>query len=714
MSKRLAAVLVWVALLVGGAAFYIFLPNTFHSIEKRLRDFLFLVRGPIAPTGEVVIVDIDEKSLAALGQWPWERRLVAALLQRLADDGAGMIGFDMVFAEKDKTSPAYLDAKLGLGLKNPSDYDLELSEAVANTPTIAGYVFDLEEVRPGKKAPQIPAIIIEKNPGEYSSIFTAKGVLPNIDVIQDRAYSSGFFNTIPDESGMIRSVPMLMRYDDMLYPSLALEMMRIAMQKNRIIVHYGVTGAESISIGKYTIPVNRYGEMAVNYRGPKFTIRYVSAVDILEGRADPNEIAGKFVLIGTSAAGLLDLRATPFDNAIPGVEVHANVIDNILTGDFLSRPEWLDSADIALYALIMTIAFFFFLRVGALKLFLLMILFVIGIYHLLEYLIFGQGILFNTLMPFLALLASAIAAMLINYFFEARQKQMIRDTFSKKVSASVVDDLLAHPDRNIMRNREEEVTVFFSDIRGFTSISERIHSAQKLIELLNFYATPMTEIILQNRGTVDKFIGDAIMAYWNAPQPLENHADRAVASALQQLHRLEELNKVIEANYGFPIAIGIGINTDRVIVGEMGSEGRSDYTVIGDGVNLASRLEGLNKLYGTRLIVSEMTKARLMHDYVFRELDQVRVKGKSEAIRIYEVIAAGVPDSALEDELKRYRDALELYYGGEFETALERFSGLQVQYKLALYDLYRDRCRFYLENSEERRRFDGVFTAVTK
>ena len=597
MKKWAVALLAWIVMVGSGVMLNIYLPNTFQSIEKRFRDFFFIIRGPKPTSGKVVIVDIDEKSLAREGQWPWERNKVAKLLKNLQSLGAGIIGMDIVFAEIDKTSPAYLNRIYRLGMKTPPDYDRLLADAIASTPTIPGYIFDMKYTHPGKTPPNIPAIIVERGKADEDMIPEAKGIIPNIKIIQESEYSAGFINTIPDESGMIRGVPMLMRYNGTLYPSISLEMLRIALGVDRIDVVYDKDiGVSSLRLGDFTIPTDRHGRILVNFRGPSHTFDYISAVDILDMNISAKRVAGKFVMIGTSAAGLFDMRATPFDNVMPGVEIHANIIDNVLSSDFLSRPGWIDGADLIIYATVLTVVFIVFLLTGAVAQVILLPLFAFGLYYILEYILFREKILVNTLFPYIALMTGAIGAMVINYLFETRQKMLIMEKFSKKVSPAVVDDILEHGEDNILESREEDVTVFFSDIRSFTTISERLHSPQRVIELLNLYMTPMTDIILQSRGTVDKFIGDAIMAYWNAPRKVKEHPDVAVSSAVEQLKTLDILNDEINDKFGFRIAIGIGINSGVVTVGEMGSIGRSDYTIIGDTVNLASRLEGLNKL----------------------------------------------------------------------------------------------------------------------
>jgi len=323
------------------AFLFVFSPPQLQSLDNSLRDIFFQIRGEIPTTGEVVIIDIDEKSLTTFGQWPWERNLVAQLIQQLSDDGAGIIGLDIVFSEKDKTSPAYLNKKHSLNLDIPEDYDEILGNTVGNTPTILGYVFMINDKTPKATAPSIPGIVIEQNTSSQSYILEPLGVLPNTPAIQEKAYSSGFFNNLPDPSGMVRNVPLIMKFNNVIYPSLALEMLRVAHQSPSIKVKSSETGVESVQIGDLLIPTNRYGQLFVNYRGPGHTFTYISAADVLNNQYDKTAIEGKWLLVGTSASALLDLRSMPFDNAYPGVEAHANVIDNILKGDTLSKPNWI-------------------------------------------------------------------------------------------------------------------------------------------------------------------------------------------------------------------------------------------------------------------------------------------------------------------------------------------------------------------------------------
>jgi len=698
----------------GLSSLYLFLPNSYQTIDNSLRDLMFLYRGEIPPTGQVAIIDLDEKSLEELGQWPWERTIIAKILENATAAGAGIIGFDIVFAEDDRTSPDTFAKRMGLNSEDFPNNDKLFAQAIAKTPTIMGYVMDIDDDGAQNfEPPQIPAIFVERGLVGNSFVVESKGIITNIPVLQDNSYSSGFFNNIPDESGMIRSVPMVMRYDGQIYPSLSFEMLRIITESNRVNIYYGDSGVDGIELNDIYIPTDRYGRLFVNFRGKARTFDYISAVDIYNNTVDPNRINGKLLLVGTSAAGLLDLRSIPFDNVFPGVEVHANVLDNVLAGDFLARPSWAEAADILIILSIVILGGLIFTFLSAEWMVLAVFVGIYGLFELMYYLLFTEGIILNVLFPISTLVSTAAMSVLINYFFETRQKNLIRGSFAKKVSADVMEDLLNNPQSDVLAGKESEITVFFSDVRSFTTISEHLGSADKLIKLLNIYMTPMVEKIVEQYGTVDKFIGDAIMAYWNAPKVLEHHQDAAVTASLNQLKALPEVNKEIKELFGIEIDFGIGLNTGIATVGEMGSTGRSDYTVIGDPVNLGSRLEGLCKPYGVRLIISEFTKSGLTKEYVIRDLDLVRVKGKTEPVAIYEVIDFGKASLELQAELDLYNKALINYRNSHFKEAIVDFKELDKKYLgTKIYPMYVERCEQYMLNPPEN--FDGVYTFTTK
>lgn len=716
---------------------YLFLPAHFQSLDNRVRDFYFKFRGPEKVSDDVIIIDIDERSIKELGQWPWERDKVAQILENLTTYGAGIIGLDIVFSEADKTSPKKLAKQWGVDSTNLPDYDLILSQSVTNTPTILGYLFDFDSKIHETDAPQIPAIFIEKNKKFGEFLPEAKGVLTNLSVIQDSGYSSGFMNNIPDETGIIRSVPLIIKYDDVMYPSLAFEMYRIASNINKVTTKYSVAGVEQIKLGEQSIATDRFGRIHLNFRGPSKSYKYISAVDILNKTAKKEDIEGKFVLIGTSAYGLMDLRSTPMDSVIAGVELHANLIDNLLNDDMLIKPSWSETLDLSTIIFITFIVIFIFSMFSLTWLIIAFLFSLYSIMYINYYFLFSELLIVNSVFSIMTLILSLISVLAVNYMFEFRQKEMIKGKFASKVSESVMHDILKNPESSTLDGAQREITVFFSDVRGFTNISEAMGNAKSLIKFMNEIMEPMTEIIIEEDGTVDKYIGDAIMAYWNAPLDVEDHADRAVIASLRQLHAIKVLNQNLRDNPEFknvtdmsdkvnvPIVdIGIGLNSGVAIVGEMGSTKRSDYTAIGDPINLGARLESLCKYYNSRLNISNFTKEKLKGKYIFRFLDLVTVKGKAEPIEIWQIhdfdreseeVLFYSNKEELLNELESYNKAIELYKSAKFKDALEIFKDINSwdnKSNLKIYDIYIERCEHYIEIPPEN--FNGVFAHTTK
>jgi len=679
---------------------YLYTPQTFFALNTHISDYLFNLRGDLSKSDHVVVIDIDESSLQAYGQWPWSRFRVADLINKLTEAEAGIIGLDIVFSEFDKTSPHTIAEKLKMDVNDLENYDKILAKTFLTTPTVGGYFFRFDEYTQSR-TPMIPAVFIEKGLQKNNSIIEAKSVVLNIDILDENLYSSGFFNNIPDSDGMIRSVPLIMRYEGMMYPSLILEMLRIYSQAKYVEIIGDDIGVEKIRLGDFTIPTDHSGRLNINFRGGSKHFKYISAKDILEGNFNSEDIAGKFILVGTSAMALSDLRAIPLDSVIPGVEVLANVLDNILVGDFIYKP-----FDLVLYDLFILwfIIFFFSFFISRLNSWLILPMIIVSFFVLFKlffYVFFSLGIIVNLLFPLLAFVGTLILTVSMDYLITSRQKEYIQRTFEKKVSKAVIDDLLQQKDNNVLEAHEEDVAIFFSDIRGFTTIAENLNSSEKLVALLNLYMTPMVEIISREEGTIDKFIGDSIMAYWNAPKHVENYADKAVISAIKQIKALEVLNKRLKQEFDITLEIGIGINVGSVTVGEMGSLDRSDYTIIGDNVNLAARVEDLNKLYGTTIIITKTTYELLKESYPIRSLDIVRVKGKHKAVEIFEVITSK-RDRELDDELVYYAQALKLYRNGSMQEAHKKFKVLDNTYNHKLYSIYLERCKEYIVNPDKK------------
>lgn len=600
MLKRISSILVVLVICFSISSIYIFYPSLPQAFDDRIKDFMFNLRGEEKPKSDnIIIIDIDEKSLRTLGQWPWSRNILGKILQNLDAAQIGIIGLDIVFAEEDRTSPHKIFEEFDIKKENIPNYDFEFAQTIASTPTILGYQFEfVNNEFINKTAPSIQTIFIEKNKKEGEEyLIKAKGTILNIPVIQDNSYSSGFFNNIPDDSGIIRSVPLILSYDEEIYPSLALETLRIALGIKKIIVNYDQNGVSNLILDNFIIPTDRHGRILVNFRGKEKTFKYISALDIYNNNFKSEEIRDKIALIGTSAAALMDLRATPFESIFPGVEVHANVIDNILNKDFLFKPSWIEAINICL---IFVLSFFIYFIIRKVPIILTPIFIFISLYlifYINYFILFKYGLVINTLFPFITIILSSAVSLVIGYFYEIKKKEEIKSKFASKVSKSVMEELIKDVDNNHLKVQNKEITIFFSDIREFTQISEKLDSAEIVIDYLNKYLTPMSEIINKYDGTIDKYIGDCIMAYWNAPFDIKNHADKALKSAIQQLNILKDINKNLKDINQPMINIGIGITTGIATIGEIGSIGRSDFTIIGDNVNIASRVESLCKYY---------------------------------------------------------------------------------------------------------------------
>lgn len=711
-AKTLFGMLVATAIIAAVIFLNLFRSEYIEGIDKKVFDATYHIRGPLPHSGQIVIVNIDEKSLREVGQWPWPRQHVARVIENLTAAGAGIIGFDMLFAEADNSSPATVARDYNHTWPNAPDHDAILADTIAQTPTIISYAFDFDPNRHTDRLPVSRGIYIEKGQPTYDYLPNAHAYRGNLERIDRAAYSSGFFNTFQDSDGVIRSVPLFVRYHDAIYPSLAFEITRLVLGANKTEIHYGEYGVESVTVGRTHIPTDRHGRLLISFRGRAGTYPYISASDVLFNRMDPNAIAGRVVLIGTTAIGLNDIRSTPVDSTFPGVEVHANAIDNLLNDGALTRPAWSEGMEMLLI-IIPTLATALALLLFRPLLALLSLMLAVSAMLIIFYrLILVNGYVISVLYPFLSLFITAMVIVIIDFLYESRQKERVKRTFAKKVSPEVADALLKQRDTIDLQGSEQNVTVFFSDIRNFTTLTEAMQTPQAVVEWLNAYFKPMSDTIMARYGTIDKFIGDAIMAYWNAPNRVEQHQDQAVRCALEQLFALELLNSRFDTIALPPIGIGIGIHTGDVILGEMGSSGRSDYTVIGDTVNLASRLEGMNKFYGSTIIISDATLRGLNEPYVTRPLDRVAVKGKKTAVLIHEVLPQQSLNERAAKELILYNAAFASYSQGAFQEALRDFETLEAANSQVLYRLYVDRCRHLLNDPPEH--FDGIYRSKEK
>ncbi len=724
-------------------AIYYFDPQFFSLLELKTLDLRFRSRGPIAPTGEVVLVTIDEKSLDELGRWPWPRSRLAALMDSLVKYNPKVVGFDIVWAEPDENSElkGLLDVRQKLDKLKVANRDLDryLSSAIGKADTdralaeamgrsgraVLGYFFNFfakEGQSPGKRSNQqnLPPLsyynLVKFTSPEAANVplIEADHAEVNLPVISEAAEGAGYFNIFPDSDGTVRWVPLVIKYQGQHYCPLSLAVLQKFLDNSLLTLRIAEFGVEQVRLGDVPIPTNEEGRMLINYRGPKKTFPHYSATDVIHGRLPANAFQDKIVLVGATAIGIYDIRVTPFDHVFPGLEVHANVIDSILQQQFLYRPNWVTFFDILAVLAVGLILGMLLPQLTALWGGLVTgVLFIVFI-GLALFLFQGQGVWVNMTYPTLNLALTYLGITGYRYMTEERERKKVRGAFQYYLSPPVIEQLLKNPDKLKLGGEKKDLTVLFSDIRGFTSFSEGM-SPEGLVKFLNGYLSKMTDIVFQYDGLLDKYIGDAIMAVWGAALEQPDHARQACFTALAMVHELQDLRKKWAAE-GLPeLNIGVGINTGPMVVGNMGSDRRFNYTVMGDSVNLGSRLEGLNKVYGTCIIASEMTWERVQDEVLGRELDLVRVKGKGKPVRIYELLALKAKANAEQMGLVHdFQSGLAEYRKGNWDGAVKIFSALLSNYP---HDgpskLYVERCRALKENSPPPD-WDGVCTITTK
>ena len=673
----------------------------------------------------IVIVDIDEKSLKQQGHWPWSRNKLAHLVDRLFDDyQVQVLGMDAVFAEPDLSSglqgmqaiqSEHFSQDQGLRAAieklSPSlDYDQLFANSLKNRKVVLAYVFLQEgEAKVGTlPAPVLSAAYFKDQP---VSLMQASGYTANLANLQAQTYAAGHFNASPDQDGISRRLPMLVQYHDQVYEAFASAVARAANEpagarstKPALTVD---ADAEQLFIGKNRIPVNDDMAALIPYRGAQGSFRYVSATDVMSNNVDKATLKNKIVLLGTTAAGLMDLRATPMQNVYPGVEVHANMVAGILDGNIKQNPAYTQGIEFILLLLVGSLLAFCLPNLSPSAATLLTAL-CLGLLLGLNWLAWQAG---NLALPVAALLVTISTLYFFNmaygFFFESRLKRQLGRLFGLYIPPELVDEMAQNPNSYSLASQSRHMTVLFTDVRDFTSIAEGM-APEQLSLLMNRFLTPMTQAIHQHRGTIDKYMGDAIMAFWGAPVADNHHATHAVQAALAMTASLARLQDEFAAQ-GWPaIRIGIGLNSGDMVVGNMGSTFRMAYTVLGDAVNLGSRLEALTKYYAVSIIVSEDTKV-LAPDFVYRELDRVRVKGRKKPLAIYEVLGEKeeVNEAALTD-LQQYLVALDAYRNQDWPLAEALFKSLsQAQPLCRLYAIYMERIVHFQSNLADAD-WDGV------
>ena len=704
-----------------------------QRVEAWLYDAWLTQTAPATADDHIVILDIDEASLRAVGRWPWSRDTMATLVDKLFDQySVAAVGFDVVFAEHDTSSgldtlkqlaesefAGSREFKSTLERLTPElDYDARFVRALADRSVSLGFYFipkGYGDARTGiLPPPSLPLTIFAPlqlgNP-------PATGFGANLPVFQYVAQGAGFFNLTADGDGTARQMQMLAPFENGYFPSLSVSTLRVGFGGDPLLA-----GVESqtilgrkytapwIEVGGLKVPLNADGSVYVPYRaGAPFP--YFSAADVLSGKAPLARLENRIVLLGSTAPGLSDLRVTPFSNAFPGVEIHAHLIAGMMDGTIRYSPPWTDDARLLAVLVLGGLLTLVLLRFGP----------IVGLLTalvMLALLFVAYGMAWSRLwvVPLASPMVAVAGLYLFNtaygFFVESRNKRQMTKLFGQYVPPELAAEMSHDPAHYTMEGQSRDMTVLFSDIRGFTNFSESLPPAE-LAEVLNAYLSTMTRIVQQQRGTIDKYIGDAIMAFWNAPVDLADHAERAVQTALDMQAALPKLNEDFAAR-GWPeVQIGIGVNTGRMSVGDMGSEFRMSYTVMGDAVNLGSRLEGITKQYGIGILVTQATvDADPVH--AFMKIDDVRVKGKARPVAIYQPL--GRKNALSEQAIKTARvfeEAYRYYQKQDWEVASRMLSELRQTASCGLCDIYLARIAHYRE-SPPPADWDGVYVYTTK
>ena len=704
-------------------------PEVLQEVRLRTFDLYQVIKPRERTIRPVVIIDIDEASLKKLGQWPWPRTRIAEMVSKLTEMGAAVIGFDVIFPEPDRLSPAAIadalpnvDNDTREKLKALPSNDEVMANAIRASRVVLGDA-GLPTPQAGATTTSAGVASLGGNPTPY--LFSFPGLLRNIPVLEKAAAGTGLITIRNEADGIVRRVPMVMMAQGAIVPSLTFAILKVASGSSTVLLRLDPAGIESVGVPGFELPTDRNGQLWVHFarHDPKL---YVPAVDLLEGRVADDAIRGKIALIGTSAAGLLDTKTTPLDPVLPGVEVHAQILESALTGSLLSLPAYALGAELSAAIVLCLLLIWLAPLSSPLQLLAVGAVIAAGLVGSSWYLFAHENLLVDFTYPLIASSLIYLTLTFTNYFSEQAQRRRIRSAFGQYLSPALVAQLAQSPDRLVLGGEQRTMSVMFTDVRGFTTISEAYkHNPQGLTSLMNRFLTPLTNAIIDRRGTIDKYMGDAIMAFWNAPLDDADHEVHACEAALDMLDRLERLNhergKEAERTGEpfFPINIGIGINTGPCVVGNMGSDLRFDYSVLGDSVNLASRIEGQTKSYGVPIIVGSGTAKPVLDRFAILELDYITVKGKAEPEVIYAV--CGREDLARSKEFKQWRELhanmLDRYRHQDWDMALAEIERCRTAFPSrnldVLYTVFIERIAELRANPPPAD-WDGAYTLMTK
>jgi adenylate cyclase len=683
-------------------------PTFTEFMELKLYDLKFRVRGPQPASQEVVILGIDDDSLKSVGRWPWSRDDMARLVSRVQEAGPRVIVLDIIFAEKQETATMRTLANLCQEIAKRGDTEdivallekeqqrLDVDRILADIiskepPTILGFFFRKVGGTAGgveKSQLMAPSFIrastynvvrlLDTEPSRVPLI-GADGVELNLPKISEAAAGAGYFNMMPDVDGTVRWFPMTILYGADFFAPMSLVALAHYLGNPTSYLTISQVGVEDIRLGKLEIPVDRHGRMLINYLGPPGMVPTYSAKTLMEGSLPAEALKDKIVLVGATAVGIYDLRVTPFSGVSPGVEVQATVLDNLLRHNFIRVPKFGLPLMLLILLSLGVMLGLLLPQLSAAWAFVFTLLLIEGVTFSNYFLFSRLGIQLELFYPLMEIVGVYLGITMQRFLAEERERLRIRKAFESYVAPAVVQEMLKHPEALRLGGERRVISVLFTDIRGFTTMSEHL-DPEGVVKLLHDFLNPMSNIIIDQGGTIDKYMGDAIMALFGAPLEQPDHARQACRAALQMEDTLEELNRQWAKQGRPPLRIGVGVNSGPVAVGNMGSDRLFDYTAIGDNVNLASRLEGLTKYYGTNILISQATAEALENGFILRDVDRVKVKGKAQASDIFEVMGEGEPDPELARFLTAYHQGLALYRQMRWPDSIAAFEkALEVQ-----------------------------------
>lgn len=719
-------------LLVVFAGLRLWDPPPIQELRLRTFDMFQLIDPRHKAARPVTIVDIDDKSLARLGQWPWPRTRIADMIQNLTSNGAVAIGFDVVFSEADRLNPdlvasqmRYLDDATRTRLRELPSNDQILAEAIKRSRVVLGETGQRDIAAEIDTTLPLTGVATVGEENAERFLFEFPGLLRNVPVIEKVAAGRGLFTIRTERDGLIRRVPMIMRAQGNIMPSLSLEILRVVTGTPTLLVRTDKAGIKAVRLKGVEIPTDRNGQLWVHYARQDPSI-YVSAADVLDNTVSPGKIAGKLVLIGTSAVGLNDLKTTPVSSTMPGVEIHAQVLESLLSGAAISQPNYALVVELLAALIIGLLVIIFTPNLGPVRLVLAGAMFAAILVGVSWFSYAQYRFLIDFTYPLLSTTAIYLTLIFASFVREQRQRVQIRGMFAQYMSPVLVEQLAQSPEKLVLGGEEREMTIMFSDVRGFTTISESYkHDPQGLIALMNRFLTPLTDVIIEQKGYIDKYMGDAIMAFWNAPLDDAEHQVNACEAAIRMLEKIDLVNKEREQEAAegghvyIPLNVGIGLNTGIGVVGNMGSDLKKNYSVLGDSVNLASRLEGQTKEYGFPIIVGSRTALAAKDRFAILELDFIMVKGKTEPEVIYAI--AGREDVMHSGAFQRLRnitiEMLGCYRNRDWQGALDAIErgrkSEDADTLEKLFKLYEVRIKDYLIDPPPAE-WNGAYALLTK